>query len=293
MKRLACSFSLLAWLLWLSGSSALFSQTTPWSEVKFEVRTALGYQKALLDSSYLHQYSPPFLSGAYESTAQQTLKMEGETAWGMSLGVSYFPLPQLGCQILFDYGKPRIGGQNSTYEFYLDYALVDPPGDPPYPYVYEREHFWPTTRGNLSQVCFSLNAVVRLPIAKSLAVNASAGPTLFRTGGKAASIGYTFCRIEDESFIEETYQIPYNFGPVIKLGVNVGIDLSLVLVSNLCATLDARAFFGPKYNLRLKLDEDSWQLSQPLNEVEAVMQLGKIRVNPSFYRLDIGLKYLF
>jgi hypothetical protein len=293
MKRYPCTISLLALIFLLSAPLTLLSQTTPWSDVKVEVRTALGYQKALLDSSYLHQYSPPFLSGAYESTAQQTLRIEGETAWGMSLGVAYFPLPQLGCQFLFDYGKPKIGGQNSAYEFSLNYALTDDAGAPPYPYIYEREHFWPTTKGNLSQLCFSLDAVIRLPVAKWLAINASVGPTLFLTSGKAASIGYSFFRIEADSFIEETYQIPYGFGPVTKLGVNVGIDLSVVLVSNLCATLDVRGFLGPKYNPRLELDEESWQLSQPLDEVKAAMQLGDIQVNPSFYRLDIGLKYLF
>jgi len=283
---------LLVIILMLSLPPALLSQTTPWSAIKFEVRTALGYQKSQLKSTYLHQYSPPFLSGAYQSAAQQTIHLEGEEAWGMSVGVSYFPISNFGLQLLLDYGKPRIGGQNSDYDFSLNYALKDPPGSPPYPYVYDKTYVWPTTKGNLTQLCLSLNAVTRLPLGKPLAIGFSGGPTYFRSQGSAASVGFTFCRIEDNSFIEETYQIPYNFGVVNKLGFNVGADFTLAITSNLCATLDIRAFFGPKYRVPLEI-EGNWQLYLSLEEIKATMQLGDIAVNPSFYRLDIGLKYLF
>jgi len=284
--------ALLAIVLILSAPAALFSQKTPWSAVKFEVRTALGYQKSQLESSYLHQYSPPFLSGAYQSSAQQTIQLEGEEAWGMSVGISYFPVSNFGLQFLLDYGKPKIGGRNSEYDFSLNYALADPPGPPPYPYVYDKAYVWPTTKGNLTQLCLSLNAVTRLPLGKPLAVGFSGGLTYFRTEGSGASLGFTFCRIEDNSFVEETYQIPYKFGVVNKLGFNVGADFSLAIISNLCATLDVRAFYGPKYRVPLDL-EGNWQLGLTLDEIKATMHLGNIAVNPSFYRLDIGLKYLF
>jgi hypothetical protein len=284
--------ALLAIVLILSAPAALFSQKTPWSAVKFEVRTALGYQKSQLESSYLHQYSPPFLSGAYQSAAQQTIRLEGEEAWGMSVGVSYFPISNFGLQLLLDYGKPRIGGQNSDYDFSLNYAMKDPPGSPPYPYVYDKVYVWPTTKGNLTQLCLSLNAATRLPLGKPLAIGFSGGLTYFRSRGSAASVGFTFCRIEDNSFIEETYQIPYNWDIVNKLGFNVGADFTLVITSNLCATMDLRAFFCPKYRVPLEI-EGNWQLYLSLEEIKTVMQLGDIAVNPSFYRLDIGLKYLF
>ena len=289
MKRLSV-LAAIALMLFFPG--ALLSQKAPWSAVKFEVRTALGYQISQLESSYLHQFSPPFLSGAYQSAAEQTIHLDGEEAWGMSVGVSYFPISNLGLQLLLDYGKPRIGGQNSDYDFSLNYALKDPPGSPPYPYVYDKTYVWPTTKGNLTQLCLSLNAVTRLPLGKPLAIGFSGGPTYFRSQGSAASVGFTFCRIEDNSFIEETYQIPYNFGVVNKLGFNVGADFTLAITSNLCATLDIRAFFGPKYRVPLEI-EGNWQLYLSLEEIKATMQLGDIAVNPSFYRLDIGLKYLF
>ena len=279
-------------ILILSVPPVLFSQKTPWSAVKFEVRTALAYQESQLESSYLSQYSPPFLSGAYLSSAQQTITLQGKEAWGMSVGVSYFPISNFGLQLLVDYGKPRIGGHNSDYDFSLNYALKDPPGPPPYPYTYEKAYVWPPTKGNLTQVCFSLNAVTRLPLGKPIAVGFSGGLTYFRTDGGAASLGFTFCRIEDNAFIEETYQIPYKFGVVNKLGFNVGADFSMALISNLCMTLDARVFYGPKYRVPLKL-ESNWQLGLTLDEITATMHLGDIAVNPSFYRLDIGLKYLF
>jgi hypothetical protein len=284
--------ALLAMILILSAPPALLSQKTPWSAVKFEIRTALGYQKSQLNSSYLHQYSPPFLSGAHQSSAQQTIHLEGEEAWGMSVGVSYFPISNFGLQFLLDYGKPRIGGQNSEYDFSLNYALADPPGPPPYPYIYDKTYIWPTTKGNLTQLCLSLNAVTRLPLGKPFAVGFSGGLTYFRTRGGAASLGFTFCRIEDNSFVEETYQIPYKFGVANKLGFNVGADFSLAIISNLCATIDVRAFYGPKYRVPLDL-EGNWQLGLTLDEIKATMHLGNIAVNPSFYRLDIGLKYLF
>jgi hypothetical protein len=284
--------AILGTILIFYAAPALFSQNKPWSAVKLEIRTALGYQIAQLDSTYLHQYSPPFLSGAYQSAAQQTVKLQGKEAWGISAGISYFPISNFGLQFLLDYGKPRIGGRNTDYDFSLNYSLSDSPGPPPYPSVYEKTYVWPNTKGNLTQLCLSLNGVTRLPLGKALAVDFSGGLTYFRSQGNAASLGYTFCRVEENAFIEETYQIPYKFGVVNKLGFNAGADFSLVITGNLCLTLDMRAFIGPKYEVPLDIVGD-WQLYSPVEEIKAIMQLGDISVSPSFYRLDIGLKYLF
>jgi len=101
---------------------------------------------------------------------------------------------------------------------------------------------------NLTQLCISLNASPGSHWASRLR-SASPAANLFSKPGERRQCRFTFCRIEDNSFIEETYQIPFNFGTVNKLGFNVGADFTLALTSNICATLDMRAFFGPKYRV--------------------------------------------
>ncbi|MEW5901020.1 MAG: hypothetical protein AB1715_06115 [Acidobacteriota bacterium] len=270
----------------------LFSQASYWSSFRFEVSTALSYQKSLLDASYLHRYSPQFLSGAFVSNAEQTLSLEGRDAWGMNISLAYFPLDRLGLQLLIDYGKPEIGGQNSDYELFLNYSLDQNPGPPPYPMDYERTYIWPKTKGNLRQACLSLNAVTRVPLVRQVALQVSGGLTYFRVDGKASSLGFTVFRVEEDAFIEETTQMIYKFNAANRLGLNVGANLDLVLYSNLCFTVDARAFVSSKFTRTLDLEANGLS-SIPIEQIRAVLNLGKIEVNPSLYRVNFGLKYLF
>ncbi len=55
---------------------------------------------------------------------------------------------------------------------------------------------------------------------------------------------------------------------------------------------DFRVYAASKSNLPIELLPNE-MLTQPLSQTAATMNLGAISFNPSFYRLNLGLKYLF
>lgn len=270
-----------------------------WSRFKFEIGTSVSYQESLIDSSYFHQYSPPFLSGAYESLADHTVKIRGEEGWGFNVGLAYFPSTNLGIQFLVDYARPKLSGENRAYDVWLNYALTFE-ASPPYPLTFEYTYEWPETAGDFTEVGLSLNGAFRLPISKKLAVVLSGGLTYFHINGRATGIAYSYYWWEDGWFKGRTFDVKYKIGTIDKLGFNLGAELSLVLWSNMCFVLDARYFACPSETKPMTLINEGLVTPPspafdeiPFSEVEATMNLQELTVNPSFYRLNIGLKYLF
>jgi hypothetical protein len=270
---------------------SLFSEEGCWSTLKFELSTAVSLEKSLLDSSYFHRYSPPFLSGAYTSNAQQTVNLNGQTGWGINAAFAYLPFKDLGFQFQVEYAKPKTSGKNSPYLVHLDYALSQD-AVPPYPYTFERTFGWPDTVGHLSELCFSLNALFRLPLSKKIALSFSGGLTYFLIDGEGTGLSYAKYWKEEAYFMGETYQFKFKFGTLNKLGLNAGAELNSVLFSTICYVMDVRFFGCPTSTLSMDIINEGL-IPDPFDQVKATMSLHDIRINPSFYRINFGLKYLF
>jgi hypothetical protein len=279
--------------LYLTVFSPVFLlSATDWKKVKFEFSTGVSYQKSLVDTSYLHRYSPRFLSGAYLSSAQQTINLKGDYNWGVNGALTFYPLEKLGIQFQVEYGRPRIKGHNSDYDVSLNYALASPPGNPPYPFIFERSYGWPSTEGTLNELSLSLNPVVRLPISSRITLNISGGLTYFRVKGEGVGLAYSKYWMEDAYFVGETYQLKFRLGTFNKLGLNAGAEFNWVIFNNVGILADLRFFGCPKKKIPLDVLPNE-MLNEPLTEVKANMKLGEISVYPSFYRINLGLKYLF
>jgi len=308
MKKRWVSSLLVSLVVLIHTPQILFSQTSPtqtspaqaspdrsssyWSKFKFELSTAVSYQESLLDSSYFHQYSPPFLSGAYESLADQTIKIRGKAGWGFNVGFAYFPLDNFGLQFLVDYAKPKLSGANTLYDVYLNYALSFD-ATPPYPYIFEYSYGWPDTAGHLSELCLSLNGVVRLPIFKKLAFYLSGGLTFFRIDGEGTGLAYSKYWWDSPWFLGDSFNYKFKIGPIQSLGLNIGAELNWVLWSNMCFVLDVRYFACPSATEPIKIVDEGLATTPPFDEIKATMNLQDLTINPSFYRINLGLKYLF
>jgi hypothetical protein len=308
-KRRFFSFFILALLL-VCAAPGLLSQTSPvkpkansaseyWSKYKFEIGTSLSYQNSLIDSSYFHEYSPPFLSGAYESQASHTVKIEGKDGWGFNVGLAYFPATNFGVQLLFDYAKPKLSGPTTAYDVWLNYALTFN-ATPPYPNIFEYTYQLPETAGDMTEMGVSLNGVFRLPLSRRLAVAISGGLTYFYIDGKATGLAFSYYWWEDGWFKGRTFDVKYKIGTIEKLGLNLGAELNWVLFSNMCFVLDARYFGCPSQTRTMTLiNEGLVTAPSPafdeilFEKVKELMNLHDLTINPSFYRINIGLKYLF
>jgi hypothetical protein len=270
-----------------------------WSRFKFEISTAVSYQRSVLDTSYFHQYSPPFLSGPYESVADHTINIKGKDGWGFNIGAAYYPLHFLGVQFLVDYARPKLSGGNTQYNVLLNYALSSD-ATPPYPNIFEYTYGWPPTAGDITEICLSLNGVFRLPVSDRLAFHLSGGLTYFHVKGEGTGLAYSYYWWEDGWFKGRTFNVKTEIGTIDKLGLNVGAEFNYVLWSNMCFTLDARYFAGSSSTLPMKIIDEGLVTPPPppfrqitFDEVRETMNLQQITVNPSFYRINIGLKYLF
>jgi hypothetical protein len=273
-------------------TASLFAQTDRWKDVKLEFSTGLSYEFSPLRSSYLHKYSPPFLSGAYVSTAQQTINLRGKPNWGVNGALTFFPLEHLGVQVQVEYGRPRLRGANSSYDVFLNYALASPAGSPPYPYVFEKSYGWPSTEGNLNELCLSLNAVIRLPLSNRICLNFSGGPTYFSVKAEGVGLAYSQYWMEDSYFMGETFQLKYRLGTFGKLGLNLGGEFNWIIFNTVGLVADVRFYGCPETRVQLEVLPNE-MLDVPLSEVKTTMRLGSVQINPTFYRVNLGLKYLF
>jgi len=270
-----------------------------WSRFKFEIGTAVSFQRSLIDSSYLHRYSPPFLSGAYQSEGAQTIKVRGEDGWGFNVGFVYYPLTNFGLQLLFDYVKPKISGGNTDYNVQLDYAMSFD-ASPPYPNHFEYTYGWPDTAGYLTEIGVSLNGLVRLPISRKVALGVSGGLTYFHIESINTGLAYSYYWWQDGWFWGRTFNVKSKIGVIEKLGANLGAELSWVLWSNMCFVLDARYYACPSSTLQMNIIDEGLVTPPPppfkeitFDEVRTAMNLKDITVNPSFWRVNLGLKYMF
>jgi hypothetical protein len=56
--------------------------------------------------------------------------------------------------------------------------------------------------------------------------------------------------------------------------------------------MDVRFYGCSKSTLPLDIINEGL-IPDPFDQIKATMNLGKITINPSFYRINFGLKYLF
>lgn len=270
----------------------LFSSQSYWSTTKFEFSTAVSYEQALLDSSYFHQFSPPFLSGDYVSDATQTINLNGQTGWGISAAFAYMFIKNLGLELQFEYGKPEISGVNSPYDVYLNYALSYDSGPPPYPFIFENTYGWPDTVGHLTELCFSLNLMGRLPLSNKIAFSLSGGLTYFNVKGQGTGLAYAKYWWEEGWFNGETYQYKFAFGPLNKLGFNLGLEFNLILYSTFCFVMDLRYYDCPETTLDMEIINEGL-IPDDFNQIVETMNLHGVRIDASYYRINVGFKYLF
>jgi hypothetical protein len=271
---------------------SLFSQSKYWRDVKVEFSTGISYEISTLKSSYLNRYSPPFLSGAYVSSAEQTVNLRGKSNWGFNAALTYYPLERLGVQVQVEFGRPQLRGANSNYDVSLNYALLSPAGSPPYPYIFERSYGWPGTDGNMDETCLSLNAVARLPLSQRVTINFSGGPTYFRVKSEGVGLAYSRYWMEDANFMGETFQLKFKLGPFNRLGMNLGGEFNWVIFSTVAFVADARFYSTSEAKVPIDILANE-MLDQPISETKATMKLGEVGLNPSFFRVNLGLKYLF
>jgi hypothetical protein len=259
-----------------------------------QVRVELGFGWSLVtplvSASYTNEFSPPYSPGSYTSSASQTLHVNGKTSLGMGGFLNIMFGERLGVQVLADYSRPSLGGTNSDYNLLLNYETYEPR-------TYETHDAWPATSGSLTQTTFSLNGLLRFPLASDLAFSASAGWSVSNFDGKAAPIGFSRFWLEQDgttyTLYRRTLRMIYAFGPDTVHGLNAGGEMAYTFMRSVILAVDVRYFYFPRRDLQLSIVDDPILSPETVQGIEDVIQPGTLRVDPSFFRVNLILRFRF
>lgn len=260
---------------------------------RFEFGLTWNWYDPGMDASYASRYAPPYLSGGtYSSLAEQTVRIKAKAISGLAAFFTWFPVSNIGVQFVAEFFKPNFGGANSPYAYSLTYERPMP-GHTTRTVHYANSMDWDQSEGDVREIVLSLNGVFRLPLTRSLSVNVSGGPSYFYFEGKAGFIGYTkFWTAADGLLHIQNFKLPYEFGPQNRLGFNVGGEAAFHLSGTISLIGEYRYFACAKAKTSLHLTPSD-VLPDPVAELESALDLGSMKLDPSFTRFSAGIKFRF
>jgi hypothetical protein len=261
------------------------------ADLRFELGFGWTLVGPTMSSTYVNQYQPPLIPADryIASAADQTVRFKAKTTYGMNGFFNVLFTENIGLQVLADYHRPGLGGANTPYAVQMQFLAFEPE-------TYTNALDWPDSSGNLTETTFSLNALARFPVAEKLSLSVSAGPSVFHFEGKAGYVGYTYFELDfvDGEYLLSggTYRMIVEFGPTTKYGVNLGVEAAYKAYRNVIIAVDLRWYGGPKTPLQMRIVEDEI-ITEPLEEIEATIGLGTVRVDPSYFRAGLALRFVF
>jgi len=262
------------------------------ADIRFELGFGWTLVGPAMNASYVNQYAPTLTppDRYIASSAGQTVRFKGKTTYGMNGFFNVLFTENIGLQVLADYHRPGLGGSNAPYNIEMQFQAFEPE-------TYSREiDDWPASAGNLTETTFSLNALARFRVADNLSLSISAGPSAFHFEGKGGYIGYTFfdLALVDGQYVLSggTYQMIVDFGPQTKYGLNAGVEAAYEAFRHVILAFDVRWYGAPKSDLQMHIVEDE-VITKPLDEIEMTIGLGALRVNPSYFRAGLAVRFVF
>ena len=261
------------------------------ADIRFELGFGWTLVGPAMNASYVNQYTPTLTppDRYIASSAEQTVHFKGKTTYGMNGFFNVLFTDNIGLQVLADYHRPGLGGSNAPYSVEMQFQAFEPE-------TYSREIDWPASAGNLTETTFSLNALARFRVADNLSLSVSAGPSVFHFEGKGGYVGYTFfdLALVNSQYVLSggTYKMIVSFGPQTKYGLNAGVEAAYEAFRHVILAFDVRWYGAPKSDLQMHIVEDA-VITKPLDEIERTIGLGTLRVNPSYFRAGLAVRFVF
>jgi hypothetical protein len=277
------------------GVSVFFSALVLAGPLGADVKAELGFGWSLIapafSTSYLSQFTPPMtpLSNYVSSSASQTVRLRGKIGYGMSGFFNILVANTAGVQVLVDYFRPRLGGSNSNFDVTLNYTTTGARS-------YTRQGSWPKSRGDFTETTYSLNGLVRFSLSPEVDFSLSGGATAFYLKGEAMPMGFWSFRLEQDAEVYtlfiKTYQLVYDFGPQTTYGGNLGAELSYTMMRTVILALDVRYFLSSRADFAMHVTPNEG-LTDPIEPIESALNLGTIRIDPSYLRMSLTLRFKF
>lgn len=260
---------------------------------KYELGFTWNWYDPVMEGSYESRYAPTYLSGGpYTSLADQTLRIKAKAITGLAGFFTWFPIHNIGIQFVAEFLKPDFEGANSPYSYSLTYQRPMP-DHTTRTVQYANTMNWDPSEGDVREIVLSLNGVYKIPLARFLSVNVSGGPTYFYFEGKVGFIGYTkFWTSADRLLHIQTFKLPYEFGPLNRLGFNAGAEAAFHLSRTISIIGEYRYFGCSEVKTSLHLTPSD-VLPDSISNLERELGLGSMKLDPSFTRFSLGVKFRF
>ena len=261
------------------------------ADLRFELGFGWTLVGPLMNTTYVNQYAPTLTppDRYISSSASQTVRVKGKTTPGMNGFFNILFTENIGLQVLADYHRPRIGGSNANYDVAMSFLAFEPE-------TYTNSTEWPTSNGNFTETAFSLNALARFRVAGNLSLSVSGGPSVFHMEGKGGYIGYTFFDLAyvDPQYVLTggTYRMVFEFGSQTTYGMNLGVEAAYEAFRHVILAFDIRWYGSPKKDVDLHIVEDA-VITHPIAEIEDTIGLGTLRINPSYFRAGLAVRFIF
>jgi hypothetical protein len=263
---------------------------------KWEFGLSVGFTLSSINTTYNNTYSPIWDYDApddYTSAATQVLNITHKNASSLSLNgqFNYQISKNFRLQLLAEHHKVVLCGTDNSYYNYLEFTFYPYPTWTPTKASREYDETWPDTEGNLKQTTFSLNLMTRLPLGKTITLDLSGGPSIFRVTGEASSLAYTVYKQRHNWLDYYPDKINFSINEV-KLGINIGCELNIQLQKDISLFFMIRYFCCSSLSADIHLEEIIYYIggNWDLDEAATIMDLQPLENNPSFYAINAGFK---
>jgi len=262
---------------------------------RWELAAALSGSFSLLDTTYSHDYSPQVYNYTVtdlDSLVKQHVNIKGKSALGVEFKINTFIGEKIGIQFLGDFHDSHLRGTDNFEHIQLRFSYKPYPGFHP-TIIHKNEWFaMKDTEGHLRQKTFSLNMLGRFPLARRIHLDISGGVSLFLYSGKAEPIGYIHHSFEHFIFVSIPYRFDFSIPTTTTLGANIGEELNVSMGRHAFFYAAFRYYHSFTGSAEIKLISDLNSASEDrewLGTVQERLNLGSLKVKPSFFSMKIGL----
>jgi opacity protein-like surface antigen len=262
---------------------------------------SLAFMGGIVSGSFVNKstsYSDDWSEGILESVTESgTIRHEFKRPFGFTVSMSYFIFGGLGLQLRADYNtKVKISDdQGSQYNMVWSWTSGAGP--------FDVEEVWPVT-GEFSLMPISLNLIYKIQGSGVFIPYISAGVTYFTGNVKISTRGaYAFSYVSGDYRRIEYLSLPLGIDESLSgVGFNLNGGFDIRLMKNMALTVDAAYFIKSKTEKKWAVapgtypgnnfPELSWIIDQESAEILSDA-LGTLSINPSFFKVVGGIKFIF
>ncbi len=244
-------------------------------------------------SSYADTFSGGVLANA---TTSGTITTEYKKPLGFDGTLNFFVVKGFGFQFKFDSNTKAKITDSSKSTFNMDWSWDS--GE-----SYDTQDEWNVT-GDVSLFILSGNLVYKVQTKGFIAPVISAGVSYFSGSAKAdTSVGYGTTWSSDGFRYIDYFVVPAMVDASLGgVGFNAGAGIDFVFSSSVALNIEGRYFSRGKIEENWKLQpgtysstiSDGWTLTLDQGDVEEMAtEISPFSLNPSFFKISAGFKFMF